>query len=203
MLKLGENRPGAPRADTTSTPQRDWRRRGQPRAPRSDLLPARVPQRSGARGQQCLSATPFLRLSLALAPGVAAPAGGASERSEPPRGGDEVTALRPSHLPLLSRDAPPGKGRGKVTGAHGAQGGTQHPPRTALPSHPLQNRSPSRPRPLSLLQIPLPEAGSRQTPAYWTQPAWGRIQPHLCDLGGVAALRWRSAPYPSKPDTIS
>lgn len=84
MPKLGENRPGAPRADASSTPQRDWRRRGQPRAPRSDLLAARVPQRSGAElgGQQCLSATRFLRLSLALAPGVAAPAGGASERAE-------------------------------------------------------------------------------------------------------------------------
>lgn len=130
--KHRENRPGAPRADTASAPQRYWRRRRQRGAPRSDLLAARVPQQSRARGTALPSAPQSLRPSLAPAPGVAAPAGGASERAEPPGGGDEVTARRPSHLPLLARDAPPGKGRRKVIGVQGARGGTWLLPRIAV-----------------------------------------------------------------------
>lgn len=97
-------------------------------APGPDLLAARVPQPSGAR-----EAAPPLGAS---DPPSRSRSGSRGRRPRQrrgrPRGSDEVTGRRPSSLPRPARDAPPRKGRGKVTGAQGARGGTQPPPRAAL-----------------------------------------------------------------------
>lgn len=160
---------GREQTERASSPQRGRRRHRQRGAPRSDLLAPGLPKRSGARGAALpLGASVPPSFSLRRPESPPQPAARASERAEPPGGGDEVTACLPAPptFPLSALDASPGKGRGKVIRERGAWGGTQPHPSLSACRAPVTCSKidvPSRLRPRSLLQTPLPEAGCSQT----------------------------------------
>lgn len=208
VRKLGREQ--TPRAVQTPPPPRSasWRRRRE-REHRGRTSWPRGSRSGSGRGDgaasRCLS--PAVLRSLRRPESPPQPAAraseGASGRAELPGGGDEVTAGPPlPSSPLPARDAPPGKGRGKVTGAQEAGGRDPAPSVSRASLTRSKIEVPSRPRPHPLFQTPLPQAGSRQTQPAGVGPPWSDLQPQLCDLGRVSALQGLWAPHPSNADTL-
>lgn len=185
VRKLGREQ--TPRAVQTPPPPRSasWRRRRQREHRGRTSWPRGSRSESGLGGgaaSRCLcpAVLPSLRRPESPPQPAARASEGTSGRAELPGGGDEVTAGPPlPSSPLPARDDPPGKGRGKVTGAQGAGGRDPVPSVSRAPLTRSKIEVPSRPRPRPLFQTPRPQAGYRQIQPPGVGPP-GRIYSPSC-----------------------